>query len=889
MESLVHIQTMFRNLQPEVLLAALVHQDNRAELGAQGIPFRLNSRFVSMECYMHGAKAAFPERSDDELRQFYWDLKDYLASNPTGGMLSLPVLCGRQMLYLHGGEPLCRLKTLLQWRELSLDLGQDLLVCAGLAQQDAEICCIRSDFCWPIAVRTDDRKLDSIIERGLAENHFHLYGSTQGFPVTWGFLMNHPEQAGRYFLNQKFLDALHQSGGWGTRDNAMPWKKRIYYAAWLRAVLFSQLHLDDPQKNKYPQFSKEVSLTDFHYAIDQAAVVRKMVESVRFSYGTRLRQKGNAKYCLDYAIPSQVDQTKSTRFLSGERYFLYECFRRCCVGRFSQTQRDLFYLYLLLKQSFRGEIIQTNRRYGFRNFSSYTSRKDLVWGNRQEYWFEAVRLAINASLEQHLSSLEMRIVPGETGKELLAKVDQPDQIYQYQLTGAMEHHATRKQRAIQDIKAFFVIHFFKRPLDRLDKYPKQHMPSLRHEQHRRLVERQAKAIASSLERSSYLCARIRGIDAASHEIGCRPEIFATAFRFLRQFPIRSSVPVQHQRYWPTLNASYHAGEDFLDLPDGMRAIDEAMCFLDLNRGDRLGHALALGVEPGDFYRLKGNRVVLPAQDLLDNLVWLHFRSLEWGVSMPSSLRSRLKNQAEALLREIYSCCPGVTLQEYFQSWALRGDSPELYYLHEDDNFFKNLTMMRYSPSRYDNFRENRHIWSGCDIENCRANHHVRQLVHCYQYDATVRWAGQKNQFYEIEPDYICFVRMMQDCMMQRLMDYGICIECNPSSNYLIGTFRQYEKHPIFRFNNYGLNLPAPQVVGTQMQVSINTDDQSVFDTSLEYEYALLYCAMGQYTDEEGMRQISNDAADRYLEHVRTMGISMIFAKAEEQLHYQFQP
>ena len=125
--------------------------------------------------------------------------------------------------------------------------------------------------------------------------------------------------------------------------------------------------------------------------------------------------------------------------------------------------------------------------------------------------------------------------------------------------------------------------------------------------------------------------------------------------------------------------------------------------------------------------------------------------------------------------------------------------------------------------------------------------------------------------------------------MQRLMDYGICIECNPSSNYLIGTFRQYEKHPIFRFNNYGLNLPEPQVVGTQMQVSINTDDQSVFDTSLEYEYALLYCAMGQYTDEKGMRQISNDAADRYLEHVRTMGISMIFAKAEEQLHYRFQP
>ena len=74
-----------------------------------------------------------------------------------------------------------------------------------------------------------------------------------------------------------------------------------------------------------------------------------------------------------------------------------------------------------------------------------------------------------------------------------------------------------------------------------------------------------------------------------------------------------------------------------------------------------------------------------------------------------------------------------------------------------------------------------------------------------------------------------------------------------------------------------------------MQVSINTDDQSVFDTSLEYEYALLYCGMSQYVDKNGVRQISNDAADRYLDHVRSMSASMVFAKAAKQLRYRFTP
>ena len=66
---------------------------------------------------------------------------------------------------------------------------------------------------------------------------------------------------------------------------------------------------------------------------------------------------------------------------------------------------------------------------------------------------------------------------------------------------------------------------------------------------------------------------------------------------------------------------------------------------------------------------------------------------------------------------------------------------------------------------------------------------------------------------------------------------GLGIETNPSSNYVIGTFKNYAKHPIFNFYNKGLTYdPAKLDDCAQLSVSVNTDDQGVFATSLENEY-----------------------------------------------------
>ena len=108
------------------------------------------------------------------------------------------------------------------------------------------------------------------------------------------------------------------------------------------------------------------------------------------------------------------------------------------------------------------------------------------------------------------------------------------------------------------------------------------------------------------------------------------EVFAQAFRYLRGHRW-SYITAEGTKNLSQLYSTYHVGEDFLDLADGLRAIDEAILFLCLGSGDRLGHALALGIDADEWYASKNYRIVLPKQDYLDNLVWVYHKLSEFNI------------------------------------------------------------------------------------------------------------------------------------------------------------------------------------------------------------------------------------------------------------------
>ena len=79
-----------------------------------------------------------------------------------------------------------------------------------------------------------------------------------------------------------------------------------------------------------------------------------------------------------------------------------------------------------------------------------------------------------------------------------------------------------------------------------------------------------------LEKEREINQHMKGIDACSSEIACRPKVFGQVFRYLSD---------------KGLHRTYHAGEDFFDIVDGLRAIDEAILFCGVTCSHHLNHRL----------------------------------------------------------------------------------------------------------------------------------------------------------------------------------------------------------------------------------------------------------------------------------------------------------
>lgn len=102
--------------------------------------------------------------------------------------------------------------------------------------------------------------------------------------------------------------------------------------------------------------------------------------------------------------------------------------------------------------------------------------------------------------------------------------------------------------------------------------------------------------------------KIAGVDSAGSDTEKRPREFKNIVTYLRENGVR--------------NLTYHIGENFYDLVDGLRAIDEIMTDLNWQKPNRLAHLLALFTDAAKYYELKHYTVAIPKKMLSDNLEWI---------------------------------------------------------------------------------------------------------------------------------------------------------------------------------------------------------------------------------------------------------------------------
>ena len=777
------------------------------------------------------------------------------------------------------------------WIDTVRSLGEELFVAAKAVLDDMRCSCSSPLLNWQYCIEHDNFEIRKMLERdqGVSENHLHLRSSSPFFDISWVYLMNNVESS-KY---RKAVERI-QNHPLNLNPNFISdyslitvWRK----AATLRRLLFDLIDHSTPIRNDEDDSNSDPAdwsakspheIADIILPCDDLDTETMLVSKLQY-YIASYSNEGS----IDYAGTEAVSETYLD-FISGERYILYNCLKRIFMKEQEWRFISIYlYLYLMLKHRFYREMVQSNKRNGFHNFNEYQYRKDyfIPWEVEKNVAAETI-YSVLESAKMH--SFEMRIYPAEDAETLSGD------LYMYidAIKIATERLHTEKEKQIYPNGApcFFTLHFIKDTPRECEKKQCDFCTLANQPRHctlRARLKKQSNAI-TSLD-TNVLYRWVKGIDAAGEEIKCRPEVFAVYFRRLLHY----FRPRVHDTKEFQLRATYHAGEDNYDLLDGIRAIYEAIFFLELRSGSRLGHATLLGNSTYQHYSTKRNPCSVPAQIYLDNIVWMYYFIKENSITFDKIelLFEYIRHNFNIYFKKIYESAlrnasltlrhmeqidsdfdfsvNSFSIDDYYLSYLLRGDDPELYQNPENYLFNESLTV----PFSEEYRICNTHI----RMKEARQSMRSRLLYHLYQYDCDVKRTGEESTNNKLPDYFIHAIDLVQQEMRRKITYRGIGIETNPSSNLLISNFKHMEEHPISVFYDHMLLNDSSKV---QMNVSINTDDKGIFSTSLPNEYAYLAYYLEHKKNADGKYVYNHYNIMQWLNSIRIMGNEQSFIESQ---------
>jgi adenosine deaminase len=760
-----------------------------------------------------------------------------------------------EILMIQQDIPYFRVTKTNLWHALSFDLGEDLFTTTFLADNYIKHGIESDHFQWNYILYSNFFSLNNLIsKKKIVENHYHLFGSSPNVDLSWLYLMNNPigqKDKLDKFEKEYSLEQAHIITNAAYNQTTLHLLTVI--AAYIRVLLFEECctdtHSQSWRLDNVLETIKDIRKNGvLIYTEDLTGNIRlhKFLSPYRYK-GVNV---------VDYAISNfEIRDDLNYPEISGERHFYYSCLKR--IFRYDAKSFDiqvLFYIYLLIKGKFNGIFVQRNNKYGFDNFQRYQSTKSDIICNT--FYAEiAIKMAIKYNIdENHLEKLEARIKPEITAQKLRKSIKECD-----------------KHSAISKKNYFYVIHFIKNKKSDWGTDAKNEFnPVCRESKLRKSLKKKAEAIESFRKETRDESFRVYGIDAASHEVNCRPENFGQVFRYLSH--LRNKYPYLHfdktKIHLPDLHKTYHVGEDFYDIIDGLRAIDEAILFLELKHGDRIGHGVALGVDPEKYYQVR--RIIsMPLQNALDNVAWILYYIQKENINISSSFYAQLNFSFNKFYNQLHhKISSGIEntasdLLTYVSSWKLRSDNPECYRSEYDEK------------SNKQNFHvisdwENYNFCSRIRYNKIEKN--VYNLCRRYHFDYELKNTAQNSVEVEISNDYIQLVKQIQIVIRNLVLKKGVAVESNPSSNYLISNLDQPIDLPIFRL------FPMYEAENDFIRIntSVNTDDQGVFYTSLVKEYTLLAEALQRETNNNGLRKYSDDKILNWINHLIDNGKQQCF-------------
>ncbi|HYF81738.1 MAG TPA: hypothetical protein VEB00_01745 [Clostridia bacterium] len=739
-----------------------------------------------------------------------------------------------------------------EWKKYFHALDEDLIVLNYLVRQKfLKIKPEMKHVCNYIAgmktfITPYEPQVKKILEKGIAIQHVHLTGSYPA-PYYWVAVMNNR-------INNKnilYFNNFNQDIRYNNTENAPLLSNLIEIAKIIRVILFEYAKRVIEDNFEIKKSSSDRLIEDFigiTKIIDNGMIIAedRILEVNKKIYDYKYELTDYAFKINKIALSEKSEITAKSLF--GERllifYVLY--FINNKHHRDNQVLSKLLWIYIQVKNSFLCKIQQQEGISGF-DYFEYTLNT-ITW---KENGSEIINFCkeIGEYLQESKSVVrqEFMIAPQENEE----KYNEIIRIIATIKKTMNEKLLPDLLELYKEVKVGVIIHFIKNEGDYLrerlnsseDSYKIYHY-SKRDENiknYNTLIK--YKISDSTTEKDKEL--PIVAIDTANRELYCPPEVFGEIYK--RIFEENFKIEKEYQFKGKT----FHVGEDFVSLGTGLRRIFEAIYYLSINSGDRLGHCIALGIDV-DLWIHNNPTIEINLIDLLDDYIFEWYLITKETNCENYSRVNWLERKISEYSIKIFGAA--IKPEVLVDAWLKRGSITK-----NDGNSYGDEESIPYwitlqGEIMQKEIRKGTHnviptlelleiLAQKNNIEYDKsklklpANEAERVLLE-YLYDKHTI-----DKFIEIDNidtlEEIESIKNVQETLIRLIKGKGITIESNPTSNWLIGGFERTSDIPTVQwiFNNYDLSF------------TINIDDPAVFGNSIENEYYLVYSNLIKGTEK----------------------------------------
>lgn len=736
-----------------------------------------------------------------------------------------------------------------------------------------------------------DKIINGILEKGVAENHIH-FNVGLSYIQLWEYRMN---------------EMVVQDGS--QRTDIYKKKDQILLCALFRIIISDFLSQQKEESFikywiKQGEIGKKVLdimnyMHDYKECLDYKSLERKFDKVCEWIKG-KYQIKDNSDYLLEYILR----EYKPLK-ISSEMAFLFNTMRYLKIEQENNAKSEnyayiikLFFQYIRMKNIFFQYIMQGNEKEGLKYFKGYY---DNIRKESKRIYDKILYKNIfkNQAQSLNLKKLELRIAPyidmkqpykrkedievkNEIKRNILRQIRivleaYKDYIFEMSNIDGKEHSLEEVKKDADQLykKGLFsvptigiVFHFIKRDfIDNITgnmcwvKFYTDNEQSVNSKHiiiYRKKMEQFARMLEELRSEIPILAEYVVGIDAASDEVEIEPWIMAPVYTQIRNKKITKPFAFGNDNEFhriKNMGFTYHVGEEFRHILSGLRHIDEILEYFKYKPADRLGHALALGVNI-DYWIMNHEVITIPIQEYLDNLLWL------WGAIVYKKYNFKysvdeLEGKIMICAKKIYDVTYGMTIDMLYDAYKRR-------FLCNHDKMFEELR----NEIRVDTEENNKYF---CKFYREPKGHvqWTSDKILCTFYCPVYQKRLRKPEFIKIEKNNRDFYKDVQKQIVEKIEKMGIYVETNPTSNLAIGSIESIVSHPIFNLNSKGLKNNKVDENEHCVLVTINSDDPIIFNTNNENELSYIYHALVQ-------KGYQKEKVIQWIDKVRQMGLDSSF-------------